>query len=180
MRQYCASLHAALLAWLGQYLAFMHKIIESHVSSMISGLKDSTALSQAAITAGALLSVTFNVSKVHPADATACLIDFDLALMLTPIILVGVTIGEHMYVCSACESAAQCQGTPHSPISSLAFQVELLCCIRRAWRASVIIRFCVRFGLTLPRCPAEPTADGLAHFDHPAVPPGAAGITSCP
>ncbi|KAL6747258.1 hypothetical protein V8C86DRAFT_3033907 [Haematococcus lacustris] len=57
------------------------------------GLKDSTALSQALITAGSLVTVALNLLKPSPLASGTCVINFDLALLLTPAILSGVSIG---------------------------------------------------------------------------------------
>jgi hypothetical protein len=51
-------------------------------------MKDATAISQALITAGGLVSVTLNVFKRSPVQPTAPLIDFRVALTLTPVVLV--------------------------------------------------------------------------------------------
>jgi uncharacterized membrane protein YfcA len=56
-------------------------------------LKDSTALSQALITAGSLVSVAMNLFSISPLDPHQPLIDFPLVLLLTPMLLVGVGVG---------------------------------------------------------------------------------------
>ncbi|KAL3132428.1 hypothetical protein ABBQ32_008986 [Trebouxia sp. C0010 RCD-2024] len=56
-------------------------------------LKGSTALSQAVVTGGALAGFMYSSSKRHPDDQKQSLIDFDLALILTPMLLLGVTAG---------------------------------------------------------------------------------------
>lgn len=57
------------------------------------GLKEATALSQAVITGGALASVPIAAIGRHPADPAKPLLDYDMALMLTPVILFGVSVG---------------------------------------------------------------------------------------
>jgi uncharacterized membrane protein YfcA len=57
-------------------------------------IKMSTALSQAVIASGAMGSVAFCVTRPHPRDRRRWLIDYDLALTLTPVLLLGVTAGE--------------------------------------------------------------------------------------
>jgi hypothetical protein len=47
-------------------------------------VKEATALSQAVITGGALGSVAYCISRRHPRNSSRPLIDFDLALTLTP------------------------------------------------------------------------------------------------
>ena len=59
-----------------------------------AGLKGSTALSQAVVTGGALAGFMYSSSKRHPDDHEQSLIDFDLALILTPMLLLGVTAGK--------------------------------------------------------------------------------------
>ncbi|CAL8469952.1 g9494 [Coccomyxa elongata] len=56
-------------------------------------VKGATALSQAVIGGGALAGVAVTLHKKHPYDPTKPLIDFDLALMLLPVILLGVSVG---------------------------------------------------------------------------------------
>ena len=56
-------------------------------------MKGATALSQAVIGGGALAGVAVSLHKRHPYDPTKPLIDFDLALMLLPVILLGVSVG---------------------------------------------------------------------------------------
>ncbi|GAX79169.1 hypothetical protein CEUSTIGMA_g6609.t1 [Chlamydomonas eustigma] len=56
-------------------------------------LKDSTALSQALITAGFLVSVIINFFSPNPLDPTKPLIHFHFVLLLAPMLLVGVGIG---------------------------------------------------------------------------------------
>ena len=56
-------------------------------------VKEATALSQAVITGGALGSVSYCISRSHPRDSQRPLIDFDLALVLTPSLLWGVNAG---------------------------------------------------------------------------------------
>jgi uncharacterized membrane protein YfcA len=53
-------------------------------------LKESTALSQALITAGSLVSVAMNLFSPSPLDPHKPLIDFPLVLLLAPMLLVGV------------------------------------------------------------------------------------------
>ena len=59
-----------------------------------AGLKGSTALSQAVVTGGALASFMYSSFKRHPDDHKMSLIDFDLALILTPMLLLGITAGK--------------------------------------------------------------------------------------
>lgn len=60
-----------------------------------AALKPSTVLSQAVITAGAIISVGLKLPNRHPAFPKASLIDFTIVLALTPILLVGVSAGMH-------------------------------------------------------------------------------------
>lgn len=56
-------------------------------------LKGSTALSQAVVTGGACASFMYSSCKRHPEDDEQSLVDFDLALILTPMLLLGITAG---------------------------------------------------------------------------------------
>jgi len=56
-------------------------------------LKGATALSQAIITGGAMASVVLALPGRHPSDPGKPLIDYGTALMLTPVLLLGVSIG---------------------------------------------------------------------------------------
>ena len=58
-----------------------------------AGLKGSTALSQAVVTGGACASFMYSSCKRHPEDDEQSLVDFDLALILTPMLLLGITAG---------------------------------------------------------------------------------------
>jgi hypothetical protein len=60
---------------------------------LAAALKSSTALSQAVITGGAIASVSFNVWKRHPDNPQVPLIDFQLVLVFTPVLLMGVNAG---------------------------------------------------------------------------------------
>lgn len=62
---------------------------------MHAGVKGATALSQASITGGAMSGVACLLLRRHPLDESKTLIDFDLALMLTPVLLLGVSVGKH-------------------------------------------------------------------------------------
>lgn len=57
-------------------------------------VKMATALSQAVIAGGAVGSALYALSRRHPLDRSRPLIDFDLCLMLTPLLLLGVSAGE--------------------------------------------------------------------------------------
>jgi hypothetical protein len=59
-----------------------------------AGLKASTGLSQAAIAGGSLASILLSLPQRHPWDPSRWLIDLDLALILTPALLLGVSVGE--------------------------------------------------------------------------------------
>lgn len=59
-----------------------------------AGLKGSTALSQAVVTGGACAGFMYSSCKRHPDDHEQSLVDFDLALILTPMLLLGITAGE--------------------------------------------------------------------------------------
>lgn len=52
-----------------------------------------TALSQAVITGGALGAVSYSVSRRHPRDASRTLVDWELALVICPGLLLGVSTG---------------------------------------------------------------------------------------
>ncbi|KAL0024495.1 hypothetical protein WJX77_009840 [Trebouxia sp. C0004] len=56
-------------------------------------LKGSTALSQAVVTGGACAGFMYSSCKRHPDDHEQSLVDFDLALILTPMLLLGITAG---------------------------------------------------------------------------------------
>ena len=58
-----------------------------------SGVKAATSTSQAVIAAGALGGVGFLLFQHHPQDDSSTLIDYGLAAMLTPPILLGVSTG---------------------------------------------------------------------------------------
>lgn len=62
-------------------------------STACIGLKGSTALSQSVVTGGALASFAYSSFKSHPEDQNQSLVDFDLALVLTPMLLLGITAG---------------------------------------------------------------------------------------
>ncbi|CAL5218926.1 g672 [Coccomyxa viridis] len=56
-------------------------------------LKGSMALSQAVIAGGAIAGVAVTLHKKHPHDPARPLMDFDIALMLLPFLLLGVSFG---------------------------------------------------------------------------------------
>lgn len=81
-------------------------------------IKMSTALSQAVIAAGAVGSVAYAATRGHPRDKHRWLIDYDLALTLTPVLLLGVMGGapgggplDHIAACPATDAP--------SPLASL-------------------------------------------------------------
>ncbi len=47
-----------------------------------------------AIAGGSLASLSFNLAQHHPWDPTRPLVDLDLAVVLTPALLLGVSVGE--------------------------------------------------------------------------------------
>ena len=51
------------------------------------------ALSQAVIAGGAIAGVAVTLHKKHPHDPARPLMDFDIALMLLPFLLLGVSLG---------------------------------------------------------------------------------------
>ena len=57
-------------------------------------VKDSAAISQAIITGGAVAGASFALFQVHPSRSNQPLIDFDLALLLIPSLLLGTSIGK--------------------------------------------------------------------------------------
>ena len=57
------------------------------------GLKGAIALSQAVIAGGAVAGVSVTLRRAHPSDPSKPLMDFDIALMLLPFQLLGVSIG---------------------------------------------------------------------------------------
>jgi len=56
-------------------------------------LKAATGLSQAAIAGGSFVTMLFNLAMRHPWDPGRPLVDLDLALVLTPALLLGVSVG---------------------------------------------------------------------------------------
>ena len=60
---------------------------------MLPGLKGAIALSQAVIAGGAVAGVAVTLRRTHPSDPSKPLMDFDIALMLLPFQLLGVSIG---------------------------------------------------------------------------------------
>ena len=60
---------------------------------MLAGVKGAMALSQAVIAGGAIAGVAVTLHKKHPHDPARPLMDFDIALMLLPFLLLGVSLG---------------------------------------------------------------------------------------
>ncbi|KAL0019812.1 hypothetical protein WJX77_007123 [Trebouxia sp. C0004] len=56
-------------------------------------VKDSAATSQAIITGGAIAGASFALFQTHPQHPDKSLIQFDLALLLIPSLLLGTSIG---------------------------------------------------------------------------------------
>ena len=59
----------------------------------VAGVKGAIALSQAVIAGGAIAGVAVTLHRKHPHDPSKPLMDFDIALMLLPFQLLGVSIG---------------------------------------------------------------------------------------
>lgn len=59
-------------------------------------VKGATSLSQATITGGSLAAVAISMTKTHPVDPTKPLIDYTLSLLLLPVLLLGVSLGEEL------------------------------------------------------------------------------------
>ena len=57
------------------------------------GVKGAIALSQAVIAGGAVAGVAVTLHRKHPHDPSKPLMDFDIALMLLPFQLLGVSVG---------------------------------------------------------------------------------------
>jgi len=62
------------------------------------------------ITGGAIASVAISLASRHPLDPAKPLLDFDMALMLTCPLLLGVSVGAGtaIYGCCAHTKATQC------------------------------------------------------------------------
>jgi hypothetical protein len=73
------------------FLSHMLPHVPTH--SKHAGLKSSTGLSQAAIVGGSLTGVLVNLARRHPWEASRPLVDMDVALVLTPALLCGVSSG---------------------------------------------------------------------------------------
>ena len=58
-----------------------------------AAVKDAAAISQAIITGGAIAGAAFALFQSHPLQPDKPLIDFDLALLLIPSLLLGTSIG---------------------------------------------------------------------------------------
>lgn len=71
------------------------------VPQVILGLtiKEATVLSQAAIAGGALSGALFALFRGHPDDARMPLLDFRIALVLMPVLLLGTSVGAHALFC---------------------------------------------------------------------------------
>ena len=59
-----------------------------------AAVKDAAVISQAIITGGAIAGASFALFQVHPLQPDKPLIDFDLALLLIPSLLLGTSIGK--------------------------------------------------------------------------------------
>jgi uncharacterized membrane protein YfcA len=57
------------------------------------GIKESTALSQAMISAAGIGSLIYTFHRSHPVDRSLPLIDFSMALVLAPSLLLGIMLG---------------------------------------------------------------------------------------
>lgn len=60
-------------------------------------IKEATVLSQAAIAGGALSGAAFALFRGHPADGRMPLLDFRMALVLMPVLLLGTSVGAHAH-----------------------------------------------------------------------------------
>ena len=58
-------------------------------------IKEATVLSQAAIAGGALSGASFALFRGHPEDGRMPLLDFRMALVLMPVLLLGTSVGAH-------------------------------------------------------------------------------------
>ena len=61
---------------------------------LLFSIKGATALSQAAITGAGLSGVGCLLTRAHPLKPGEPLINFQIALLLAPFLLIGVGIGE--------------------------------------------------------------------------------------
>ena len=87
---------------------------------MVTGfsVKMSTALSQAVITGGAVGSAAYALSRRHPLHPRRPLVDFELTLLLTPVLLLGVSAGGCRAGRGAAESAAARRGLGNIRLAS--------------------------------------------------------------
>ena len=67
--------------------------LENSATTVTAGVKGATALSQASIAGGAVSGVACLMTRRHPLHPSKSLIDYDLALMLAPVLLLGVSVG---------------------------------------------------------------------------------------
>jgi len=61
--------------------------------------REATALSQAMLCGGALAAFFYNIVQVHPLNPARHLIDFELALLITPALLAGAQVGTIVHDC---------------------------------------------------------------------------------
>ena len=71
----------------------MQALTAEELLSCAPGVKGAMALSQAVIAGGAVAGVAVTLHKKHPHDPSRPLMDFDIALMLLPFLLLGVSLG---------------------------------------------------------------------------------------
>ena len=60
---------------------------------LVAGIKGATALSQATIAGGAIAGVSLSLRRRSPVDPTQPILNLPLALIFTPVLLLGVSIG---------------------------------------------------------------------------------------
>ena len=109
------------------FCTWLHLRSWPHNRAIPAGIKESAAISQAIITGGAVAGSSFALFQTHPTVANRPLIEFDLALLLIPSLLLGTSIGKTQ----ACLSVI---GLPSLEVLAYAVNNNLTGSLVNAWQ----------------------------------------------
>lgn len=84
---------------ISQNLTLVCAVTNCSTCNLFTALKSSVALSQAVIAAASVVSVALKMTGTHALDPRLPLIDYEVALVVSPVLFVGVSVGR-FYDCN--------------------------------------------------------------------------------
>ncbi len=122
-------------------------------------IKEATVLSQAAISGGALSGALFSVFRSHPTDSRAPLLDFRMALVLMPVLLLGTSVGKVFSKALCLPAQATLLLRPISPPQATCarrcsiYAWRSCCCLSSGWAPALVASGSPNIPVSPAMCP---------------------------